>query len=826
MNSGRWVAGSGVGMDGFSWSDLGARPMFFPAVGFGLGAWVGGETTVPAGLFLAAAGLLALLGLCFSTHTGAHLALLGALFCAGAGLSTLQRTVVFPPDLFLQPSVRLEGDLEEVMEAPGSTRLLMAVSHLPERPEAPVRVRVVLFAQGEPHRWEVGQRLQLRTHLKPLGEAANWGEWDGSVPARRRGVAFSGSFDGARAVVLRPPSPVRQWIRRTRERLEQRAHALAPSPEAADLYLTLAAGLRSGLPPALEAAFARSGLAHVLSVSGLHVAALGLAALKLLRALWVRLPGARRVEARRVAAPLAVPLVWAYVVFTGSQPPAIRSAVMTTVLLLGHALWRRSDGLNGLALAALTVGVLDPACVADLSMQLSFLAVGSLVLLSPALRACLPFPSTLPSEVEGWRRRLLQGRELAAGTFCASLAVTLAGAPLIAASFQRLSLAGLFSNIVCLPLCAVLTLLAAGGAALFALWPPLSVPLLFVGGWASQLLLLAAQFFASMPGAALEMTALGTLRTALYALALGVFALGGRRLRPLGWVAPGLLLLHGLWPPGAVEGLEVTFLSVGHGDAVVLRSGREAALVDGGGVPGGSDTGRRFVLPFLRQSRVSRLALAVLSHPHPDHALGLASTLEQLPTARLWLSAGSAEGPLSDRVRQAAGKATVEEVERGHPPFGLGEATIDVLGPPPDRLLLEGVNDRSIVLKVTHRQVTFLLAGDLEEAGEEALLGEVGAVTVMKAPHHGSGTSSTAELLSRTRPKFVVFCVGRKNRFHFPAEEVVARYQALGSRCFRTDLDGAVRFRSDGSSVEVETFLPQRVVEDTPVAASESETHY
>src|SRR5690606_25696745 len=133
--------------------------------------------------------------------------------------------------------------------------------------------------------------------------------------------------------------------------------------------------------------------------------------------------------------------------------------------------------------------------------------------------------------------------------------------------------------------------------------------------------------------------------------------------------------------------------------------------------------------------------------------------------------------------------------------------------------LLEGVNDRSVVLLVRHGDVTVLLTGDIEEAGEEVLLDRLGPVTVLKAPHHGSRTSSTEPFLARTRPKYAVFCVGRRNRFGFPHPEIFERYQALGSECFRTDSDGAVTLESDGREVRLHGYLPREGVRSTPPVA-------
>jgi competence protein ComEC len=130
-----------------------------------------------------------------------------------------------------------------------------------------------------------------------------------------------------------------------------------------------------------------------------------------------------------------------------------------------------------------------------------------------------------------------------------------------------------------------------------------------------------------------------------------------------------------------------------------------------------------------------------------------------------------------------------------------------VLGPPGDRVLLEGVNDRSVVLRVRLGASSVLLTGDIEAAAEAALP-DPGPLTVLKSPHHGSRTSSTPEFLARSAPRFIVFSVGAHNRFGLPAPEVMARAQETGATCLRTDADGAVRFETDGVRIRMSTFRP------------------
>jgi len=750
---------------------------------------------------------VALLAACFHRRTGAHLALLAAFFLTGISLARLEAEPSLPSGLLAGGPARLEGTVEDVSRVPGGSRLTLQIARVQDFQPAQARFRVALSGKGNAG-VEPGQRVRVQAQLRRDQPPSNPGQADRVAAHLRRARLFHGGFDPRKLVVLTPPSPTRVWLTRTREGLAEAVAKIAPDRDSGALYLTLAAGLRAELGDAVEETFSRSGLAHVLSVSGLHVAALALLCLGLLRVAAVRL-GVRRWEPRRVAAPLCLPLLWAYVAFTGNQAPAVRSALMASVFLLGLALWRRADALNSLSLAAIALGAWDPATVADLSAQLSFVAVLSLVVLAPALREALPVPPPDPDTPGHWRFRWQKAREAALRTFAASAAVTLAGLPLVAEHFHRLSLAGLVSNVVCLPLCGLLTFLAAGGAAAYVISPGLATPLLFGGAWASKGLLLCAKAFASVPGAALPMPSLGTWTTGAFYAGLLLFALGHGRWRWGGLLAPlalGLAVGSVLLPR---PGLRVTFLSVGHGDAAVLSSRGHHAIVDGGGVPNGADPGRHVVVPFLREEGIGRFDLAVLSHPHPDHALGLATALAAVPASRLWLSAGSADGPLSRQVMDAATGAQVEEVESGHAPFQLGEAQVEVLGPPKDRVLLEGVNDRSVVLRVRHGEVSFLLTGDVEEEGEAVL--EPGHATVLKAPHHGSRTSSTEDFVKKVRPRFVVFCVGVANRFGFPHAEVVDRYQQVGAKCLRTDVHGAVRFESDGHDVRVTPFLPAGV---------------
>jgi len=801
-------------MKRFFWRDLAQRPLVVPSLSIFLGLLLG-PSPHAVGLFgLGLAGCT--LSLLLRKRTGAFLLLLFSCFLMGAGISSLRAQTHIPSALAGQLAV-LEGELEAVEQFGTSQRLLFKVSFLPELQQA-AHFRAMLYS-SETLWLTPGQRLRLKARLKPPPMARNPGEYDAGPLYKRRGIAFSGSLVPGSVLSQSPPGFFNVKLQQYRRELDVFAKQLGFDKDATQLYLALAAGLRAELGDELEEAFALSGLAHILSVSGLHVAVLAMASLLFFRWVYLRLPWTflRQWEARRVGALFSMPWIWAYVAFTGYQGPAVRSGFMSSLWLLGLLLGGRSDGLSTLAFSMLLIAWIEPSCVGELSMRLSFVSVAALMLVAPALEQAFSPQQTLAAQLEALSQPDTRGRRfwkyilnLLKTTFCASLAVTLATAPFIAGSFHRFNMAGLISNIVALPLCTALSVLAAVGAALHCISQTLATPILWLGILCSRMLLAMVDFFASLPGASWRIPGPSALESLVWFVGLVFFSLAQGRMRWLGLLAPLAAcwtLFVGILPQ---KEFVLSFLYVGQGDAVFASSRGKHALIDGGGSLG-SDTGKRYVLPFLHQHKVRALELTVLSHPHADHVLGLISTLKSTPTKHLWISSGLLEKPLSQELirtaRQTSAQVAIEEVHAGKKPFVLGETTWEILSPLEEDAFEEVLdeNDASLVLRIRHGDVSFLLTGDISSNVEEGL--PLSPTTVVKAPHHGSTTSSSEGFVQRLRPRHVVFCVGAHNTFGFPKPEVEKRYVQAGAKCHRTDIHGATTFFSDGKNVRVERFL-------------------
>jgi competence protein ComEC len=470
--------------------------------------------------------------------------------------------------------------------------------------------------------------------------------------------------------------------------------------------------------------------------------------------------------------------------------------VAAGLVFAGTVLDREGSPANALGLAALACLGAEPGALLDPSLQLSLASVAGLVWLAGPLRRAVP---VAPSPPRTWRARLLE--PLLSG-LCATVAASLATAPILALQFRRLPALGLLANLAGVPIGTALTGTTALAAVVAAASPWAAQPLLWLSWPLARALLLVSDLAAAPRFAVIGTASPGPL---LCLLACGLILLAPRLAGRARWLAVSgfvaCLVLPGPVRAAAAASrgrLEWLVVSVGQGDASLLRlPDGSAVLVDGGGTfPGGPDPGARDLVPLLRDLGVTRLAAVVVSHPHPDHVLGLASVAAAVPVERLY----TGEAALPEAARAAL--AGLPAPRRLGPGEGWDRAGVrfEVVGAPLGELV---ENDASLVLRVRFGATAFLLPGDIERAGEAAALvtGRTLSADVVKVPHHGSRTSSTAPFIAAVRPRWAVVSVGKGNRHGFPHPEPLERWGAAGATVVRTDEDGAIRFTSDGTTV-------------------------
>lgn len=625
----------------------------------------------------------------------------------------------------------------------------------------------------------------------------------------RRGVVLSG---GAVDIVVRSRGKgIGAFVDRARAHLRARILATFPastSPMARALVLG-----EDDLSTGDQRAFRRSGLAHLLAVSGMHLVLVvaGLVAamqVVLVRITWI----AARVPPIRIASALGIPCAWVYADLAGGSGSALRAAWMTSVALAAHALARRPDPWRALGLSIAGMALVDPLVAFDLSFALSAAATAGILVLSPPIAA--------------WG-----GARLPA--FCApivralatSLAASIACAPILACMTGDLPLVGVIANVIAVPLGEVAALPLCLVHALLAPFPAAEHGCALAASGALAAVRAIAHVASSLPFATWTVPTPTKLELAVVGVATASMspAVLGPRHRPILAALAALALValelraRALGAPRGV--LRATFLDVGQGDAAIvdLPDGR-AIVVDGGGLVGSSvDVGERVLLPVLRARRRTEIAVVILSHPHPDHYGGLHRGTSATVVGELW-DTGQGEDTLPSGYAELLGAMRARGVRVVRPPslcglhdLGAG-ASVEVIAPCPTADPDRGPNDNSIVARLRFGARSILFVGDAERWEERELVGRYEhdaraplAADVLKVGHHGSRTSSSPALLAAVRPSIGVISCGVRNHFGHPAPSTLASLASGKIRVYRTDQDGAVTITTNGGDLDVTT---------------------
>jgi competence protein ComEC len=558
----------------------------------------------------------------------------------------------------------------------------------------------------------------------------------------------------------------------------------------AELARGFVLGEDEGIDEGTKEDFRRSGLSHLLAVSGENVTLLALLAMPFLGMLGI---------------PLRERLVWmlaliaVYVPVAGAGPSIQRAGVMGGVGVLATFGGRRASRLYALVVATLVTLAVDPPVAADIGWQLSFAAVVGILLLAAPLRQAV-----VGRLGKGrWRRALAEGTAV-------TIAATLATAPLIAYHFETLSTTTLVANLLAMPAVAPAMWLGMCSAGLAQL-PGL--PLQPLNGLTALLLAYIAQVaeWSAAPGWAEVHVHLGGPGLVASYLGLGAavllcLALGRFRWRPpLPWrslmaaAAVAVSLVVGLpgagrsapAPPG---GLRVEVLDVGQGDAILLEpAGAPAILVDGG--PPGEGLAAK-----LEDAGVAGLAAAVITHDQSDHAAGVEELFGRLPIDRLVFAR------LDRRALASATAAGIapERVGAGQE-LRSGGLRLQVLWPPRE-LLAEPIssadpNQQALVLEARWHRFAMLLTADAEA---ESVPLDPGPVDVLKVAHHGSDDAGLGALLDEARPQLAVISVGADNPYGHPTQGTLATLALHRIPTLRTDRDGDVVIDVSGESFNVD----------------------
>ncbi len=643
-----------------------------------------------------------------------------------------------------------------------------------------------------------GERVRLRLRLRPIVGLRNPGRSDPRRGLLRRGIGARATLVND-ALVVRLPSrdtaplgwhrlaTLRRALADLRRELGDRLVASGPG---GPLLRALAVGDRSLIGERSREDFQELGIAHLLAVSGLHLALVSALAYGVVRRLLVRFEAAaRRFDLSGVALVLAACAATFYALLCGFEIPVRRALVFVWAIVLALLLGRRVPTTHVLALAGIAIFTFEPEAIFQAGAQLSFAATAALLTAREAVIAGRIGKRGGLTVAIDRLRSLLRSSALA-------VAATM---PILAYHGGAVGTAALGSNLIAVPWTAAILLPSALLAAIFATGGdgPLASIVLAAAERIARVSLtgveVAADLLPDLPPVAppagwvlfvavvLSLGSLAASRTAprvLLVLAVSLWL----RLAPADVVSP---------PPPRVVALDV-----GQGDAVLVQGERGTLLVDGGrAIPGGLDLGRSVVLPALASLGVDEIDVVIASHADLDHSGGLLSVLGRLRVGELWLpAAGREDAGFAELIALAqAGGTRVVSIAASTRPRELGDLRVRPLWPP---AVAPGAssNDRSLVVMVEVAGKRLLLTGDLGKSAERRLL-EARAdlrADILKVAHHGSATSSTDGFLAAVAADVALVSAACGGRMHLPNERVLRRIVEGGASLWWTGRDGAL----------------------------------
>ena len=637
----------------------------------------------------------------------------------------------------------------------------------------------------------LGTQAEIRGILKEIEGPSNPGEFDSKLYCETQGIYYQMS-QGELLRYSRGYSRYQEAVSQVKERLIQCFQEIAGKH--AGVFQAMILGDKSNLDESIKSQYQLAGIIHILAISGLHLSVLGSGLYRLMKRL-----GA----GNGLAGVVSLMLILQYGVLTGESVATMRAVTMFLMGIGAKMLGRCYDLLTAMSMAAILILLECPACLYYSGFLLSFGAVLGLGWILPVLEAAF-------SGI-----RLLK-------PFLGAASVNLVMVPLLLYFFSEVSLLGLLLNLLVIPTVAAVLASGVGGALAGLIFLPLGKLLILPGRVLLELYDILGTLccrlpFCSWVGGKPQLWQMTVYYGILILAVEGLRRVSREQVRRPAlvrglWVCTCLLSLNFLgWKDR--EGLRITCLDVGQGDAIVWeKEGGECYLMDGGSTSQ-SQCGIYQILPYVKSRGISRITAAFITHTDEDYYNGIAQILEaqiahttSVRIQKLILPAWKSR-PKAYRDLEALAKKvgiSVEYLKKGDVMVS-GELRLRFLQPEQENDL-EDINGGSLVAEMEYGNFRGMFTGDTGEEQELEILEELHPCTYLKVAHHGSKNSSCEEFLKRVKPKLSVVSVARNNLYHHPHPDTMERLRKWSSQIYMTKDKGAVMLWTDGDTVRAKGF--------------------
>lgn len=723
---------------------------------------------LPQGWLLYAAlacGLLSTVGFLFKGDNRLRAALIAFGLASGFLWTWGHDTIFFAPARLLDGQTRqITATVSDWPRATDYGTTLQVSLHLPGSPD----IKANLHADGDYTALKPGDTLSCTADLKHA--EARYGEE--TEYYRAKGIYLIAYADGELSVTPATTTPIRYWPRLVAKAVKDSVSGIFPA-DTAGFMSALITGDKSSLSGEVYSAFQRTGVAHVVAVSGLHVS--------FLAGLLTALLGKRR----RLGIAVTLGILLFFAAVSGSSPSVLRAVYLQSALLLAPLLGRENDKATSLSAILMLLLMWNPHAAASVSLQLSFAAVAGIYLVTGPL-----YDRMTAKLGEKLAHKALR---FPAGSIATSLGALVFTTPLLAYYFGTISLIAPLANLVTLWGVSYAFMGGLVAAVIGIFLPGVGGVLAWVVAWFIRYVQWAALTLARIPFAAVPANGYFGLWLGFVYLLLVVWLLWrGEKKRPLVALSAcavtlcAALLLNFFTLRGG--DLRVSVLDVGQGASVFFTSQSQTALVDcgGSGLNNAGDT----AADAVQATGSNTLDYLILTHFHADHANGVERLMARLDVKTLIVPDAQPDEPLRAKILALAENEGAEvRFLMDDTLVPLGEATLTLYAPLGDG----GANEEGLSVLATCGGFDALVTGDMNSTVEKRLVkyGNLPDIELLAVGHHGSNYSSSEEFLLATKPDYAVISVGNNNYGH-PAAETMERLAAAGCEIFRTDLMGTV----------------------------------